>query len=199
MFGELSPGIEKLSIKAEDTFHAQRTSQNHNEELYESDFSDDEECKQEETYRTNYPQQNLNRPSQSRQQEHRYPTNNPQRRPQQYSYKCSSKQQFTNQGKGKNPRDKDDTITGFSVYKPINHWALNCPDNQSKNNTYYNKIVLYQTDYDHPSKLLSFVDESRNAVVLDSGASKTVSRKFWFNIPRKSWLQRKASNCLYKK
>ena len=49
MFGELSPGIEKLSIKAEDTFHAQHTIQNHNEELCESDFSDDEECKQEET------------------------------------------------------------------------------------------------------------------------------------------------------
>ena len=50
MFGESLPNIEKCSIKTEDTFHAQHTSQNHYEEIYESDFSDDEEWKQQEHY-----------------------------------------------------------------------------------------------------------------------------------------------------
>ena len=91
IIGESLPSIEKCTIKAEDTFHAQHDSRNHYKELYESDFSDDEECQQQETYLTSYPQRYLNGPSQSRQQEQcRYPTNNPQRRPQQYSYKYSS-------------------------------------------------------------------------------------------------------------
>ena len=86
MFGESLPSIEKCSIKVEDTFNAQHASRNHYEELYESDFSDDEESQQQETYLASCPQQYLNRPFQSCQQEqHRYPTNNPQRRPQQYS------------------------------------------------------------------------------------------------------------------
>ena len=189
MFRESLPSIEKCPIKAEDTFHTQHASQNHYEELYESDFSDDEECQQQETYLTSYPKRYSNRPSRSRQQEQRnYPTNNPLRRPQQYSYKHSSKQQFTHQGKGKNPRDKDGTITRCSICESINHWAPNCPDNQNQNNTYYNKIVLYQTDYDHPSKLLSFVDKSRNAAILDSRASKTVWGILVQYLPRKSQL-----------
>ena len=126
------------------TFHAQHTSRNHYEELYESDFRDDEECQQQETYLTNYSQQYLNRSSQSHQQEQwRYPTNNPQRRLQQYSYKWSSKQQFTHQGKRKNPRVKDGNITCCSICESINHWTPHCPDNQNQNSTYYNKIVLY--------------------------------------------------------
>ena len=129
----------------------------------------------------------MNRPFQSRQQEQRrYSTNKSQRKPQQYTYKHSSKQQFTHQGKGKNPRDKDGTITHCSICESINHWASNCPDNKNQNNTYYNEIVLYQTDYDHPSKLLSLVDESRNAAFLDSGASKTLCGKSWFNIFQES-------------
>ena len=58
------------------------------------------------------------------------------------------------QGNGKNTRDKDGTITYCSICESINHWAPNCPDNQNQNNTYYKKIVLHQTDYDYPSKLL---------------------------------------------
>ena len=57
-------------------------------------------------------------------------------------------------GNGKNTRDKDGTITHCSICESINHWAPNCADNQNQNNTYYKKIVLNQTDYDHPSKLL---------------------------------------------
>ena len=197
MFGETLPSIEKYSIKAEDTFHTQHASRNHYEELYESDFSDNEECQQQVTYLTSYPKRYLNRPAQSRQQEQcRYPTNNTQRRPQQYSYKRSSKQQFTHQGKGKNSRDKDGTITRYSICESINHWAPNCPDNQNQNNTYYNKIVLYQTDYDHPSELLSLLDKSRNAAFLDSGASKTES---WFNIFQESLIYEEKHKIVFTK
>ena len=120
------PSIEKFPIKAEDIFYAQHASRNHYEELYQSDFSDDEENQKQEAYLTSSPQRYLNRPSQSRQQEQcRYSTNNPQRRLQQYTCKGSSKQQFTHQGKGKNSRDKDGTITRCSICESINHWALN--------------------------------------------------------------------------
>ena len=75
MFRESFPSIEKCPIKADDIFHTRHASWNYHEELYENDFTDDEECQQQETYLTSYPQQYLNRPSQSRQQEqHRYPT-----------------------------------------------------------------------------------------------------------------------------
>ena len=49
MLEESLPSIEKCSIKAEDTFYAQHTSRNHYEELYESDFSADKKCQQQET------------------------------------------------------------------------------------------------------------------------------------------------------
>ena len=74
----------------------------------------------------------------------------------------------------------------LSICQSINHWTPNCPNNQSPNNTYYNKIVLYQTDYQRPSKLLPLVKESRNAAVLNSRASKTVCRESWFNIFQES-------------
>ena len=80
MFEESLPHTEKCSITAEDTFHAQHTSQNHYEELHENDFDDDEEFQQQETYLTSYPLQYLNRPSQSQErwEQRRYPINNAQ-------------------------------------------------------------------------------------------------------------------------
>ena len=47
------------------------------------------------------------------------------------------------------------------------------PHNQDYN-IFYNEIVLLNCDYDHPSKFLSLFDQSRNATVQYSGASKTV-------------------------
>ena len=64
----------------------------------------------------------------------------------------------------------------------MNDWPLKCPNNQSQNNTYYYEILSCQTDYNHPSKLLSLLDESTNAVVLDSRASKSVCGESSFNI-----------------
>ena len=42
-------------------------------------------------------------------------------------------------------------------------------------------IVLFQSDYDHPKNLPALVAESWNAAVLDSGATKTVCGRSWFN------------------
>ena len=46
--------------------------------------------------------------------------------------------------------------------------------------TYY-EIVLFQSDYDHPSHLKGLVAEAWNCAVLDSGATKTVCGRIWYN------------------
>ena len=82
--------------------------------------------------------------------------------------------------KGKNLNNG--AIIRCSIGKSINIQAQNYSDHQGQNNTYYNEIVVYQTDFDqHSSSFLSLVDESRNAGVLDSGASKTVCRESWLS------------------
>ena len=47
-------------------------------------------------------------------------------------------------------------------------------------------IVLFQSDYDHPDNLRSLVSESWNAAVLDSGATKTVCGRAWFEQYREN-------------
>ena len=55
----------------------------------------------------------------------------------------------------------------------------NCPE---KIDTYYTqKVVLYQSDLDHPEQLKTLVSESWNAAVLSSGATNTVAGESWFN------------------
>ena len=189
MFGESLPNIEKCTIKTEDTFHSQHTHESYyGEETYQSESSDDDEY-HHDTYLTYHPQRsrrtNYHRPKDFR----KHQNNSSQQRSQphsHYNYKNQTKKHFMSNQKGKNPRDKDGTITRCSICESINHWVPNCPDNQGHNNMYYNEIVLYQTDYDHPSTFLSLVDESRNAAVLDSGASKTVCGESWFNTFQES-------------
>ena len=43
------------------------------------------------------------------------------------------------------------------------------------------KIVLYQSDFDHPEQLKNLVSESWNSAVLDSDATNTVAGKVWYN------------------
>ena len=189
MFGESLPNIEKCTIKTENTFHSQHTHESYyGEETYQSESSDDDEY-HHDTYLTYHPQRsrrtNYHRPKDFR----KHQNNSSQQRSQphsHYNYKNQTKKHFMSNKKGKNPRDKDGTITRCSICESINHWVPNCPDNQGHNNMYYNEIVLYQTDYDHPSTFLSLVDESRNAAVLDSGASKTVCGESWFNTFQES-------------
>ena len=62
---------------------------------------------------------------------------------------------FSHKGKpkrGTNPLDDDGNLTRCSICESINHWAQSCPDKGNKDiSTYY--VVLFQADYDHPSKL----------------------------------------------
>ena len=59
----------------------------------------------------------------------------------------------------------------------------NIHTNLSRNNSLQTNAYDYDlTDYHHPSKLPSLVDESRNAANLDSGASKTVCEKSWLHM-----------------
>ena len=84
---------------------------------------------------------------------------------------------------GRNPFDGQRNPTKCSTCESINHWAQDCPhkikDVQEKYHSYH--VVLFQSDFDHSSKLQSLAVESWNAVVLDCGASKTVCGQAWFN------------------
>ena len=50
---------------------------------------------------------------------------------------------------------------------------------QSDNST--NEIIMFQSDFDHPTNLSTLVSESWNHAILDSGASKTVCGSMWLS------------------
>ena len=53
-----------------------------------------------------------------------------------------------------------------------------CPE---RCDTCFNQeVVLYQSDYDHSTKLKNLLTESWNAAVLDSGVTNTVAGEIWF-------------------
>ena len=94
---------------------------------------------------------------------------------------AAQKQVFTHQGKGKNPRDKDGTVTPCSICESMNHWAPNCQTTKIRKTPTTMKLFC-----NHPSKLLSLVEESRNVTILNSKAGKTVCRESCFNIFQES-------------
>ena len=56
--------------------------------------------------------------------------------------------------------------------------AQSCPE---RHDTYFTQaVVLYQSNYDHLTKLKNLVAESWNVVALDNGATSTVARETWF-------------------
>ena len=130
-------------------------------------------------------------------------------RPTASSNKTSQRPSSSKQGR--NPLNNYGHITRCAVCDSINHWAAKCPDKnslpqsssiqptyfhamttdnvsdqhlQSNNDLVSNdyEIVMYQSDYDHPSQMKGLLAESLNTAVLDSGASKTVCGQNWFNI-----------------
>ena len=57
--------------------------------------------------------------------------------------------------------------------------AQNCP---KKRDIYFTQeVVLFYSDFDHPSALKILVSDSWNSAVLDSGATNTVAGETWFN------------------
>ena len=67
------------------------------------------------------------------------------------------------------------------VCEIIYHFAQNCPQTNSQNTFFLQEIVLFETDYDHLTKLRTLVSESRNAAILDSGATYTAAGEPWVN------------------
>ena len=85
--------------------------------------------------------------------------------------------------KDKNPLDSKGNIIRYSMCESINNWAPDRHDKtESPNNTRHSyEAILFQADFDHPSKLKSLLSEFWNAGVLDSGASKTVCGRAWLD------------------
>ena len=44
-----------------------------------------------------------------------------------------------------------------------------------------NEIIMFQSDFDHPTNLRTLFSESWNHAVLDSGASKTICESMWLS------------------
>ena len=65
------------------------------------------------------------------------------------------------------------------VCEIIYHFVQNYPETKSQDTS--QETVLFETDHDHPDKLRNLVSESRNAAILDSGATNTVTDKLWMN------------------
>ena len=69
---------------------------------------------------------------------------------------------------------------GCLFCESIYHFAQHCLETK-RQDTFSQEIVLFETDYDHPAKLRNLVSELRNAAILDSGTTNTVTGKSWMN------------------
>ena len=54
----------------------------------------------------------------------------------------------------KNPCDRNDVQNRCLVCERIYHFAQNYPETKSQNTFFSQEIVLFETDYDHPAKLI---------------------------------------------
>ena len=113
----------------------------------------------------------------------------------QRSIQFPSSRPITFAKKGRNPPDPAGNTTRCVICDSVNHWANDCPDKRPSRRsrpTYMashtsvpasdsmtDDIVMFQSDFDHPSNLRTLVAESWNHAVLDSGASKTVCGAIW--------------------
>ena len=107
----------------------------------------------------------------------------------------------TSARRGRNPSDGQGNPTKCSTCKSVNHWAQDCPDKvKDEHDKYYSyHVVLFQSDFDHPSKLQSSAAESWNAAILDCGASKTVCGQAWFDTYIETLSNEDKSNTTYDK
>ena len=100
--------------------------------------------------------------------------------------------QITFGKKGPNPPDPEGNTTRCIICDLVNHWANDCPDRHPSrrsrptymathtsvpsSNSMTDDIVMFQSDFDHPSNLHTLVAESWNHAVL---GSKTVCGAIW--------------------
>ena len=101
--------------------------------------------------------------------------------------------------KGHNPPGPQGNPICCIVCDSINNWANDCldrrPPSRRSSHTYMvsappsagpsdnptNEIIMFQSDFDHPTNLRTLVSELWNHAVLDSGASKTVCGSMWLS------------------
>ena len=91
----------------------------------------------------------------------------------------NNRQQRLQTQHNKNLCNKNGTHLQCYICQSIYHMTQQCSE---KRDTYYTqKVVLYQSDFDHPDKLKNLVSETWNAAVLNKGATNLVAGKIWFN------------------
>ena len=66
-------------------------------------------------------------------------------------------------------------------YQQQDNWDPEYDDDDQLSDPDPYQITLFQSDYDHPKHLPGLVAESWNSAVLDSGATKTVCGRNWYN------------------
>ena len=83
---------------------------------------------------------------------------------------------------GKNPTDRSGKVTRCDICDSINHWATNCPDRETRDQDtlLVHEIVLHQSDLKNPENLKQLTADSWSSGLLDSGASRTVCGKKWY-------------------
>ena len=96
----------------------------------------------------------------------------------------------TNARRGRNPTNNKGQITRCSVCDSINHWAVNCPDaiyygesvgaENEKDYDDNHEVTLYQSNMVTDEQMKTFVAESFNSAILDSGATTSVAGRLWY-------------------
>ena len=120
------------------------------------------------------PQQQYNQPSTRPRPSIQYGNRQQQQQPTHYQQQHEQLPK-----RGKNPCDRNGTQLRCYTCESIYHMAQNCPE---KRDIYFTQeVVLFQSDFDHPSALKILVSDSWNSAVLDSGATNTVAGETWFN------------------
>ena len=72
------------------------------------------------------------------------------------------------------------------ICESVYHFPQNCPEARNQDRFFSQENVLFQADYDHPTKFKNLVAESVNSAILDSRISNTVTGESWMNTYIKS-------------
>ena len=87
-------------------------------------------------------------------------------------------------GRGRNPPNSKGDITRCTICESINHWMSNCPDKvyfEQDDEDVEDNVTLYQSNLITDEHMRTFVSESFNCAILDSGATSTVAGKTWID------------------
>ena len=77
--------------------------------------------------------------------------------------------------------DKSGNVSCCAIFQSIYHWANNWPNKVKEEDFSHVKITLFKQDI-HKCYIETFVRETLNCAVLDSGCTKNVCGKAWLVI-----------------